>query len=294
MSESVSAPIELAPAGPLPRVTHRTPSLFDAIAWEASKLTAQARTRVTLALCLVAPIVIVAIVNAQQRPPKDSLYGRYIHESGFAVALLVLGFAAQWILPLMTAIVAGDIFASEDQQGTWKTVLTRSVSRSQVFWAKTLNATVFALLALAILATSTVVSSVLIVGHQDLTGLSGQIIGSGSAAKLVAASWATAIAPLCGFTCLAILLSIRTRNPAVGIAGPVVVGMIMQLFGGVGGLEAIRPALLTTPFETWHGLMTQHRFYTPLTTGLVVSAIWCAVALTIAYFTLRNRDVTEG
>ena len=54
--------------------------------------------------------------------------------------LLMLGFAAQWVLPLLTALVAGDIFASEDQHGTWKTVLTRSVSRGQLFWAKTLAA----------------------------------------------------------------------------------------------------------------------------------------------------------
>ena len=56
------------------------------------------------------------------------------------MALLVLGFATQWLLPLLTAIVAGDIFASEDQHGTWKTVLTRSASRSQLFWAKMLVA----------------------------------------------------------------------------------------------------------------------------------------------------------
>jgi ABC-2 type transport system permease protein len=44
------------------------------------------------------------------------------------------------VLPLLAAIVAGDIFAAEDQHGTWKTLLTRSVSRTQIFWAKTLTA----------------------------------------------------------------------------------------------------------------------------------------------------------
>src|SRR4051794_26904923 len=167
----------------------RRPSLLDAVGWEASKLRAQLRSRVTLLLCLLAPILIVAITNAQQRPPKDSLFGRHIHESGFAVALLVLGYAGQWVLPLLTAAVAGDIFASEDQQGTWKTVLTRSTSRGQLFWAKTLVAVTFAVGVLVVLAVSTIVSSLLIVGHQTVTGLSGQPISAGTAVGLVSLSW---------------------------------------------------------------------------------------------------------
>src|SRR6478735_4121466 len=153
----------------------RHPNLLDAIRWEASKLAAQARARFTLLACLLAPALIVVVINGQQRPPKDSLFGRYIHASGFAVPLLMLGFAAQWVLPLLTALVAGDIFASEDQHGTWKTVLTRSASRAQLFWAKTIAAIAFAVSVLVILAASTIVSSVVLVGHQDLIGLTGQV-----------------------------------------------------------------------------------------------------------------------
>ena len=257
-----------------PPRARRRPGLRDAVRWELTKLAAQGRARWTLLICLLAPILIVVIINAQQRPPKDSLYGRFIHESGFAVALLMLGFATQWVLPLLTALVAGDIFASEDHHGTWKTVLTRSTSRGQIFWAKTITALGFATVVLLVLMLSTILSSVIIVGHQDLTGLTGQAIGSGTAGRLVIVSWLLALAPLIGFTCLAILLSVRSRNPAVGIAAPVVIGMVMQLAGSLGGIAAIRPLLLTTPFENWHGLFAEDRFYGPLETGLVVCAVW--------------------
>jgi ABC-2 type transport system permease protein len=282
-----------------PRVSPRAadprhPSLPDAIRWEAGKLAAQARARFTLLACLLAPILIVVVINGQQRPPKDSLFGRYIHASGFAVPLLILGFAAQWVLPLLTALVAGDIFASEDQHGTWKTVLTRSASRTQLFWAKTLTALAFAVCVLVLLATSTIVASAVIVGHQDLIGLTGQAIPSGTAARLVVASWATALAPLLGFTCLAILLSVRSRNSAVGIAAPVGLGLLMQLGGSLGGIGPVRPLLLTTPFETWHGLLAEPRFLTPLLTGLIVSAVWSLITLSAAFLTLRHRDITEG
>jgi ABC-2 type transport system permease protein len=277
-----------------PRAGRPRPSVADVLRWEVSKLAAQARTRWTLLAVVVAPIAIVIVINGQGRPPKDTLFGRHIHHSGFAVALLVLGFAAQWVLPLLTAIVAGDIFASEDQHGTWKTVLTRSAGRGQLFWAKTIAALGFAILVLVLLAASTIVASVVVVGHQPLTGLTGQVIPSGTAARLVVASWATALAPMLGFTCLALLLSIRTRNPAFGIAAPVVLGMIMQLVGTLGGVEWLRPLLLTTPFESWHGLLAQDRFYGPLASGLVVSAAWCAISLAAGLLMLSRRDITEG
>ena len=288
MTTSEIAPT-LAAAG-----DRRRPGIAAALGWELGKLWKQKRAKLTLALAVVAPVLIVLILKGQQRPPKDAIFGRYIHESGWSVPLLMLGFAGQWVLPLLTALVAGDIFAGEDQMGTWKTLLTRSVSRTQVFWAKAITAVLFALSVLLVLAASMIVSSVTLIGHQLLVGLTGQVIPSRTAAVLVSASWATAIPPLLAFTCFAILLSVLSRNPVVGVAAPVVIGMVMQLGGTLGGVEALRPFLLTTPFEAWHGLVTQDRFYGPLEWGLVSATVWCVVSLTWAYIALRRRDVTGG
>lgn len=271
-----------------------TPGLSAAMRWEVRKLRAQYRAKAVLLGAVLAPIAVAMIIHGQSRPPKDTLFGRFAIDNGYALALLVLGFATQWVLPLLTAIVAGDVFASEDTHGTWKTVLTRSASRAQLFWAKTLAAVGFATLTLVLLAASTIASSLLIVGHQPLVGLSGQTILSSTALQLVAASWATTLAPTLGFTCLAILLSVWSRNPAVGIAAPVVIGMVMTLVGALGGIEVIRPFLLTTSFESWHGLLAGPRFYGPLVEGLVVSAVWCAVTLGSAFVLLRRRDITGG
>ncbi len=48
------------------------------------------------------------------------------------------------MFPLITALVAGDIFASEDHNGTLKTVLTRSLERWQIFAGKALAAATYA------------------------------------------------------------------------------------------------------------------------------------------------------
>src|SRR5690242_19460677 len=135
----------LAPPVRATTADRRQAGVGAAIRWEVRKLRAQLRSKAILIGSLVAPVAVVLVVRAQSRPPKDSLFGRFSTENGFAMALLVLGFASQWILPLVTAMVAGDAFASEDQHGTWKTVLTRSVSRSRLFWAKVLVSTAFGL-----------------------------------------------------------------------------------------------------------------------------------------------------
>jgi ABC-2 type transport system permease protein len=272
----------------------RRPGFGAALRWETRKLAAQLRTRALLVGAVVAPVAVVVVVHSQPRPPKDTLFGRFATENGFAMALLVLGFATQWVLPLLTAVVAGDIFASEDQHGTWKTVLTRSVSRGRLFWAKTVVALVFAMLALALLAASTTITSTLVVGHQPLTGLSGQVVAPHTAYGLVAASWATAALPVAGFTCLALLFSVWSRNAAVGIAAPVVLGLVMQLVGALGGIESLRPFLLTTPFEAWHGLLTDPRFTDTLWQGVLTSAGWSVACLAAAHLVLRRRDITGG
>src|SRR5690242_3066048 len=93
---------------------------------ELAKLLAQWRVRCAFAVCAIGPLLLAVVLDAQEGLPKDTLFGRHVHESGFAVPLLVLGFAGTWAFPLLTSLVAGDIFAAEDAHGTWQALLTRS------------------------------------------------------------------------------------------------------------------------------------------------------------------------
>ena len=99
-----------------------------AVVWglELTKISRQLRVRAVVVLCVAAPFLVLAAVKVQSAVPQDTLFGQWLHESGFALPMVVVGFTGQWVLPLLTCIVAGDIFAAEDHFGTWKTVLTRS------------------------------------------------------------------------------------------------------------------------------------------------------------------------
>ncbi len=272
----------------------RRASSSSVVRWEVEKLLAQLRIRLLCAAAVVGPVLVVLVVGHQSQPPKDSLFGRYATTSGGSLALLVLGFAGQWVLPLLASAVGGDVFASEDQHGTWRTILTRSASRGSIFWSKVVVAWAATAVLVMLLAGSTVTAALLLGGHAPLVGVSGQELTGSTVVRVLLASWATVLPPALGFASLAVLVSVATRSAVAGVVAPAVLGLVMQLVGALGPLSSIRPLLLSTPFEAWHGLLASPRFVGPVVTGVVVSAVWSAVCVAASFVLVRRRDITGG
>ena len=109
------------------------PGVLAVYRWELQKLRFQKRTYLGLGAAALVPIIFAVAVATQNGQPNDVAFGRYIHETGLAIPLVLLLFGSIWMFPLITALVAGDIVAAEDHNGTLKTILTRSVERGQVF-----------------------------------------------------------------------------------------------------------------------------------------------------------------
>lgn len=258
---------------------------------EMAKLAAQVKVWATLGACLAGPFAFVVALKLQSSLPEDTLFGRWAKTSGFAVPLVVLGFAATWALPVLTSVVGGDLFASEDRYGTWPTVLTRSRTRGEIFAGKTLTALLFSLAAVSAIALSSIAAGALLVGTQPLLSLSGTQLSPSRSLVLVALAWASALLPAFGFTGLAVLMSVATRSSAAGIGLPVIAGFAMQLYAFVNGPDLPRRAMLTAPFSAWHGLFAEPQFFHPLLEGTAVSAAYFVACVTAAYFLFRRRDM---
>ena len=107
--------------------------------WELAKLIAQKRTYLGLGAAVLVPIAFVVALAVQKGGgPTDVPLGRTLRETGLATPFVVLFFLSIWGLPLITALVAGDIVASETHNGTLKTILTRSSDRGEIFAGKVL------------------------------------------------------------------------------------------------------------------------------------------------------------
>src|SRR3954447_26799219 len=135
---------------------------------EMRKLLAQARVRAVLAFLVMAPWVYIGLILHQDRLPLETLYGRYLKDTGYATPLAILVYASQWLLPLIAALVAGHVFSSQDQGGTRKTILTRSGDRTAVLWGKVAAAFTMTTAAIVVVAASATLAGVVTVGNGPL------------------------------------------------------------------------------------------------------------------------------
>lgn len=257
---------------------------------ERRKLLAQLSTRVLALVCALGPFAFGAILSQQSALPADTLLGVWVHASGYAVSFVVLGFGGYLAFPVLAGVLAGDLFSCEDRYGTWKTVLTRSRSRRDVFLGKVLAAGTLALALLALAAISSVLAGLLLTGDQPLVGLGGNVISSGEGLWLLIASWLLNIPPLLAFTSLALLFSVATRNGIVGVLGPVLVGLLMQLLELIGSGSWVHTLLVASAFNDWHGLLSAPKFYGPTIIGNCVCVLWILACLGGSWLILRRRD----
>jgi len=258
---------------------------------ECAKLARQVKVQVVLGACVAGPFAFAAALRVQSSMPEDTLFGRAVTDSGFALSLVVLGFAALWVLPVLTSIVGGDVFSADDRFGTWKTLLTRSRSRSEVFAGKVIAAMTFSVLALAVLAASSVVAGMFVIGSGPLITLSGTLLPAPRALARVALAWISVLPPMIGLTALAVALSVASRNSGAGIGLPVLAALTMQLYALVDGPEFARRVLITSALGAWHGLLAEPPYHGPFVYGATVSGAYALVSLAIAYRMLLRRDI---
>ena len=268
-----------------------SPGVLTVYRWELRKLRSQKRTYMGFAIAIAMPLIFVIALALQSGQPEGILFGRYVRQSGFAVPLVILIFGSVWLFPLVTSLVAGDIFASEDHNGTLKTILTRSLDRGQVFAGKALAAVSYAAFALALMGVVAIVAGGIESGFHSLTTLSGTKVGPAKAFGLVAASLGVYLLPMLS---IGLLLSTITRNSAAAVVGALMIALVMQIASIIPGLEEIRPYLLPRQFDAWQGLLREPTDWAPIVRAAWVCGAFALPSLAAAYLVFLRRDVAGG
>jgi ABC-2 type transport system permease protein len=270
------------------------PGVATVYRWELRKLRYQKRTYLGLGLAVIVPIIFVAAVSFRHGGPHDVAFGDYIDRSGLAIPLVILLFGAVWMFPLIAALVAGDIVASEDHNGTLKTILTRSLDRGQIFTGKALAATTYAIVAILLDGVVSIVAGVLKSGFNPLQSLSGTIVSAPKALELVFVSLLVYLIPILAIVCIGLLLSTVTHNSAAAVVGTLMFSLIIQLVAILPGLGSVQPYLLSTQFNAWQGLLRTPTDWDPIIRAAWVCALYGLPALVAAYLVFLRRDVAGG
>src|SRR5262249_10523880 len=136
-------------------------------------------------------------------------------------------FAGTYVLPLLTSLVAGDVFAIEDRLGTWRHLLVAIRSPRRIFAAKALASLTVIVLLLTGLTCSSMVG-VLVVGNRPLIGLDVQVIAAADAASRVLLAWLSALAPTLALAAIGLLGSVTLGRSPMGLLLPAVAGLAMD------------------------------------------------------------------
>jgi len=261
--------------------------------FELVKLVSQWRIRLLVLVCWIGPGVFVAAVSRQATLPTDTLFGRWMHATGWAGPLVLLGFAGSWALPLVVSVVAGDVFAAEDRLGTWRHLMVAVRSPRRIFVAKALASLLVILVLVAGLAVSSIAGGLATVGDHPLVGLDGHSLSTSAAATDVLLAWLCALAPTLALAAIGLLGSIGLGRSPMGLLVPALVAVAMQLLQLLPLPVAVRLALPGYAFICWNGLFTSPAQLHELLIAVAVSLVWMVVAAALAYRLFVRRDFTS-
>ncbi len=285
-----------SPAARAPSVARaRRPFTLTVYRWELRKLLSQIRTYLGISLLTLLTLIFVVFESLHhQAGHRNNIFAAQITQSGLATPVLMLLFMSGFFLPVVAALVAGDIFANEDANGTLKTILTRSVDRGQVFAAKALAAMTYATVVVIVTATVATVAGIASWGFHSVRTFSGTVVPAPEALLLVFAINVAYLIPLAAVVSIGLLLSVATRNSAAAVVGTIGIVILLVIVAQIPGLEGIQPYLLTEQLQNWQGLLRTPTDWAPVAHSAWVCALYGVPALFAGYLVLLRRDVAGG
>lgn len=215
--------------------------------------------------------------------------------NGYLICFIVL----QTLLihvPLLIALVAGDMIAGEANMGTLRLLISKPVSRTQVILAKFIASTLYTLLLLVWMALLSLFLSMIVFGTGDLMIFKSQEIiihpVNDVFWRYFAAFGFAAIA-MTSVASLALLLSLFAENSI----GPIVATMSVIIFFTILStmdlpiFNAIKPYIFTSHMLGWKGFFDEPVYYPGVfrSAGILLAHIVIFVGAAVIIF--RKKDI---
>lgn len=184
-----------------------------------------------------------------------SVEGRVLN--GYLMAYIILQTLLVHV-PLLIALVSGDMISGEANMGTLRLLLTKPVSRGQLITAKFLASSIYTLLLLIWMAIWTLFGSMLLFGTDDMVIMKSEVVTQVLESDVLwryVAAFVFASLAMITVSSLAFFLSIFAENSI----GPIIASMsIVIVFTILNTLNlplfnVVRPFLFTSHILGWKG-----------------------------------------
>jgi ABC-2 type transport system permease protein len=272
---------------------------------ELAKLFRRPRTYVIAALLCALPFIVALFLATTRVPPPPGESGVFLSavlSNGSLYPAAAMALVMPVLLPVATAVLAGDAVAGEAAAGTLRYLLIRPVGRTRLLVAKLVALLVFVLFAIALVLVTSYLTGIGLFGQgaagqtalpADVTSLSGAAIGPvGLAARLLGTVGYITVSML-GVAAIAIFLSTITDSALGAAMGALAILVTSQVLVTLDAAAAVRPYLPTRYWLAWIDFFRDPVLWRDIERGLGVQAVYVAVLLGAAWANFMTRDVTS-
>jgi ABC-2 type transport system permease protein len=199
-------------------------------------------------------------------------------------------------IPLLVALVTGDLISGEAAMGTLRLLLTRPVSRSKILLSKFFAGSIYTFLLLIWLGIISLLAGRLIFGPGDLIVLKSDsviILQSADTLWRFMSALGVAFLSLLVVASFSMVLSVFAENSI----GPIITTMaVIIIFTIIGTMEIpffdrIKPFLFTTHMVVWRSLFDTPLDANLISTSLIVLTFHIVLFLIIALIAFRKKDI---
>jgi ABC-2 type transport system permease protein len=214
--------------------------------------------------------------------------------NGYLMTYLVLNFL--WVhIPLLVVIVTGDLFSGEAHGGTFRLILTRPVSRTQLVTVKYLAALVYTFVLMLLFALFSLGLGLLLFGQGDLMVIfdSINIIPREDLPLRFLLAFVYGFIAMISVAALSLLLSSMASNSL----GPILVTMaIIILFTMISSFqlrifESIKPFLITSYLDSWQLLFSLDINISAILRDAVILILHVVLFYTLTVYHFRKKDI---
>ena len=215
--------------------------------------------------------------------------------NGYLICFIILQ-ALLVHVPLLIALVAGDMIAGEANMGTLRLLLTKPVSRTQLLMGKFAATLVYTILLLVWMALLALVVPILVFGTGDLLNLKSDqaiILEKTDILWRYMAAFGFAAIAMSMVASLAFFLSLFAENsigPIVATMSIIIVCTILSSLD-IPIFTALRPYLFTTHMLGWKGFFDDPVHYPAVLRSAGVLLLHIILLFSATVYIFRRKDI---
>ncbi len=215
--------------------------------------------------------------------------------NGYLVCFIILQTLLVHV-PLLIALIAGDIISGEANMGTLRLLLTKPVSRTQLLLSKFFASCLYTIMLLLFMAALALCISVLVFGVSDLIVLKSDmviVLDRHDVLWRYAGAFGFAAIAMITVASLAFLLSVFAENSI----GPIIATMsIIILFTilttmNIPFFDALKPYLFTNHMLNWKGFFESPVDYAEVLKSALILLAHIIIFVSLAILIFRKKDI---